>query len=41
MRRHDGQIYEYACHEANYSMENMLRGGRDEAARTGGTKRNP
>jgi hypothetical protein len=41
MTRHDGPIYEYACHEANYSMENMLRGGQAEAARTGGTKRNP
>jgi len=23
-----GPIYEYACHEANYSMENMLKGAR-------------
>ena len=21
-----GQIYEYACHEGNYGMENILRG---------------
>ena len=28
LTRHDGPIYEYACHEANYSMTNMLRGGR-------------
>ncbi len=27
------QIYEYACHEGNYALENMLRGGRDDAAR--------
>ena len=30
---HDGPTYEYACHEANYSMPNMLRGGQAEAAR--------
>lgn len=24
----DGQIYEYACHERNYGMENLLRGAR-------------
>jgi hypothetical protein len=23
-----GQIYEYACHEANYGLENTLRGAR-------------
>jgi hypothetical protein len=28
LTREDGPIYEYACHEANYSMTNMLRGGR-------------
>ena len=28
MARSDGPIYEYACHEANYSLENMLRGYR-------------
>ncbi|MCY4598804.1 MAG: hypothetical protein OXF27_02655, partial [Acidobacteria bacterium] len=29
-----GPIYEHACHEGNYSMENMLRGARNkEAAR--------
>ncbi|MEI7933241.1 MAG: hypothetical protein WCI21_09345, partial [Alphaproteobacteria bacterium] len=29
-------VYEYACHEGNYAMENMLAGARaeDEAART-------
>ena len=25
------QIYEYACHEANYAMENILRGARRRA----------
>ena len=24
----EGPIFEYACHEGNYSMENMLRGAR-------------
>jgi hypothetical protein len=27
-RRAEGQIYEYACHEGNYAMTNMLRGAR-------------
>lgn len=27
------QIYEYACHEGNYAMPNLLRGGRADAAR--------
>ena len=27
-RRFDGQIYEYACHEGNYALENVLRGAR-------------
>ena len=26
----DGPIIEYACHEGNYSMENMLRGARNQ-----------
>ena len=28
MTRSDGRIYEFACHEANYSLTNMLRGFR-------------
>jgi hypothetical protein len=28
MRRTDGPLYEYACHEGNYSMPNMLAGER-------------
>ena len=28
MTRTDQRIYEFACHEANYSLENMLRGQR-------------
>ena len=26
----EGKIYEYACHEGNYGMENILRGHRTE-----------
>ncbi len=34
--RLDGHIYEYACHEGNYSMVAMLRGARlEEAERVG------
>jgi hypothetical protein len=33
MTRHDGPTYEYACHEGNYSLPNILRGGQAEAAR--------
>ena len=33
MARHDGPIYEDACHERNYSLPNILRGGQAEAAR--------
>jgi hypothetical protein len=29
----DTQIYEYACHEGNYAMPNLLHGGRTEAGR--------
>lgn len=28
MTRYDGRLYEYACHENNYSLPNALRGGR-------------
>ena len=28
MRQFEGPIYEYACHEGNYGMENLLRGAR-------------
>jgi hypothetical protein len=28
MTRSDEQMYEYACHEANYGMENLLKGAR-------------
>ena len=37
MRRSDGQLYEYACHEGNYGMFNLLAGARaDERAAAGG-----
>lgn len=32
-----GQIYEYACHEGNYAMTNILRGARIEEKLRGGT----
>ncbi len=28
--RFDGQIYEYACHEGNYALSNVLSGARYE-----------
>jgi hypothetical protein len=27
LKKTDGQVYEYACHEANHALENMLRMG--------------
>jgi hypothetical protein len=30
MREAEGQIYEYACHEGNYSLTGILAGGREE-----------
>ena len=38
MRRSDSQLYEYACHEGNYGMFNLLAGARAEerAAAAGG-----
>lgn len=32
MAKVDGQLYEYACHEGNYAMENLLRAARMEEA---------
>jgi hypothetical protein len=29
MTKIDGQLYEFACHEGNYSMTNILRGERE------------
>ena len=42
MSRTDQRIYEFACHEANYSLENMLRGQRaTEGKPVGGAKPKP
>ena len=30
MSRLDGQMYEYACHEGNYGLTNILAGSRAE-----------
>jgi hypothetical protein len=35
----DEQIYEYACHEGNYSLANMLRGARQMEAESAGQKK--
>jgi len=35
----DEHIYEYACHEANYALENILRGARKRDADEAATKR--
>ena len=34
MRKTDGPIYEYACHEGNYAMDGMLAGARAEEKRS-------
>ena len=33
LRRAEGKIYEYACHEGNYAMANILAGAREEERR--------
>jgi hypothetical protein len=38
MARTDEHIYEYACHEGNYGLENVLKGGRHRDQLTGSTK---
>ena len=39
MKRNEGLIYEYACHEGNYGMVNLLRGARaEDAAIAAGTR---
>ena len=37
MMRDESPLYEYACHEGNYSIANALLGGRAEDARAAGT----
>lgn len=41
LERLDGQLYEYACHEGNYSLENVLRGARYEEAQEAGAASEP
>jgi hypothetical protein len=36
MTRFDGGVFEYACHEGNYSLPNILRGGQIKAASQAG-----
>ena len=38
MTKMSGQLYEYACHEANYGLENTLRGARVAEAEAGAKK---
>jgi hypothetical protein len=38
IKKMKGQIYEYACHEANYPLENTLRGARVAEAEAAGKK---
>jgi len=37
-RRLDGMLYEYACHEGNYALSNVLSGARDEERRKAAKK---
>ena len=30
LKSSEGEIYEYACHEGNYAMANILAGAREE-----------
>jgi hypothetical protein len=38
MTRTEGPLFEYACHEGNYGMTNLLSGARAEEAQQEGTK---
>ena len=38
MKRSDGRLFEYACHEGNYGMFNLLAGARAEEAEAAGSK---
>ena len=35
LKKTDGQVYEYACHEGNYAMEGILAGTRAEEKKQG------
>ena len=39
LKKATGMIYEYACHEGNYSMEGILAGARAEEATAAGSKK--
>ena len=43
MIRSDGAIYEFACHEGNYGLRDILSGARweEKAAESADTKRKP
>ena len=34
LRRFDGPLYEYACHEGNYGLPAILRGAREQEERS-------
>jgi hypothetical protein len=38
MKRSEGPIFEYACHEGNYAMIDMLAGARAEEAKAKATE---
>src|SRR5262245_6349574 len=38
MTRTDDQMFEYACHEGNHALENVLKGGRVKDQQAGSTK---
>jgi hypothetical protein len=37
----DGAVYEYACHEGNYGLENILAGARAEDAEAAAAEAEP
>jgi hypothetical protein len=39
MRTGEGELYEYACHEGNYGLRNILENARDEERKTARTAR--
>jgi hypothetical protein len=39
MNRFDDMLYEYACHEGNYALEGIMRGGRFEASQENNSQR--
>jgi hypothetical protein len=41
MVRADGELFEYACHEGNYGMVNILQGARREAREAAAKKAAP